>query len=159
MDETAVPTSTTCGCEPRCGCATEAPATNELIVVWQRLVADGVTCPRCGTTQDTVRRAVERLAYALRPLGVSLVLEERALDQATFEGAPGESNRIWVGGRPLEEWVGASSGASRCCGACGDNDCRTIEVAGSTFEAVPEQLIVAAVLSAAASLLIGGAAA
>lgn len=153
MDETAVPTSSPCGCEPSCGCGAQAPAADELVLVWQRLVTDGATCPRCGTTQDAVHRAVDVLTTALRPLGISLVLEERALDQATFEGAPSESNRIWVGGRPLEEWVGASAGASRCCTVCGDNDCRTLEVDGSSFEAVPERLIIAAGLAAAASLL------
>jgi hypothetical protein len=122
-------------------------------VLWQRLLTDGATCPRCGTTQHAVRQAVEKLAEALGPLGIRPILEERALDLATFEGSPGESNRIWIAGRPLEEWLGANAGASRCCSVCGDNECRTLEVDGSTYDAVPERLIVKAGLAAAASLL------
>jgi hypothetical protein len=124
-----------------------------LVVVWQRLLTDGDTCPRCGTTQHAVRNAVATLREAMRPLGITLTLEERALDLAAFEASPADSNRIWIGGRPLEDWLGATVGASGCCSVCGDNDCRTLEVDGSSFEAVPEQLIVKAGLLAAASLL------
>lgn len=153
MDETAQRSTSTCGCAPDSGCPPAADAVQDLTVVWQRLLTDGDTCPRCGTTQAAVRAAVDSLTDVLRPLGIRAVLEERALDQAAFEASPGESNRIWLAGRPLEEWVGGSTGASRCCSVCGDNECRTVEVGGTSFEAVPERLIVAAGLAAAASLL------
>jgi hypothetical protein len=142
-----------CGCGSNCSCAGEAARVQELTIVWQRLVTDGATCPRCGTTQRAVERAVARLAEALGPLGITPTLETRALDQAIFEGAPGESNRIWIAGRPFEEWLGATVGASQCCSVCGDNECRSVEVGGDTFEAIPETLIVKAGLAAAAALL------
>jgi hypothetical protein len=53
----------------------------------------------------------------------------------------------------LEHWLGATTGASRCCSVCGETECRTLEVDGASFEAVPERLIVKAGLAAAASLL------
>lgn len=153
MNETTVQPSTSCGCEPSCSCSETAAEVQELPVVWQRLVTDGATCPRCGTTQLAVEHAVATLAEALRPLGITPTLETRALDQATFEGSPGESNRIWIGGRPFEDWLGATVGTSQCCSVCGDNECRTVKVDGDTFEAVPEMLIVKAGLAAAASLI------
>lgn len=55
--------------------------------------------------------------------------------------------------RGWRDWLGATAGASQCCAVCGDNDCRTLEVDGSSFEAVPERLIIKAGLAAAASLL------
>lgn len=151
MTETSVESTSSCGCDPACGCA--PPGGHELMVVWQRLLTDGETCPRCGTTQQAVRDAVATLREALLPLGITPNLEERSLDLATFQGSPGESNRIWIAGRPLEDWLGATVGASACCSVCGDNECRTLEVEGSSFEAVPEQLIVKAGLVAAASML------
>lgn len=153
MNETAVEPSSSCGRETSCGCAAVVSETQDLAIVWQRLFTGGTTCPRCGTTQHAVRRAVGVLTEALRPLGITPTLEARALDQGTFEGSPSESNRIWIAGRPLEEWLGADVGASRCCSVCGENDCRTLEVDGSSFEAVPERLIVKAGLVAAASML------
>lgn len=153
MDETGVRSSSSCSCEPSCGCEQATQTTPELEIVWQRLLDQGDTCPRCGTTQQAVRAAVHTLTEALRPLGIAPRLEERSLDLATFERSPSESNRIWIAGRPLEEWLGATAGASRCCEVCGDNECRTLEVDGSALEAVPERLIVRAGLVAAASLL------
>ncbi len=126
-----------------------------LPVVWQRLVTDGATCPRCGITGTAVERAVSTLADVLRPLGIEPTLEIRALDQAEFEASPAESNRIFIAGRPLEAWIGATVSASECCSVCGENHCRTVEVDGTTFEAIPERLIVKAGLAAAASLLDG----
>ena len=125
----------------------------ELTITWQRLVdATGSTCPRCAGTQEEVQQAVDRLRAALEPLGVRPVLEMREIDPATFLQQPDQSNRIWVGGRPLEDWLGARSGSSQCCDACGDAECRTLEIDGTSHEVVPEALLVRAGLSAASQL-------
>jgi Domain of unknown function (DUF2703) len=124
-----------------------------LPILWKRLVNEGETCPRCGSTQQNVMAAIAKLEPALRPLGIQPVLETQAIDDATFRAAPVESNRIWIGGKPMEEWLGASAGDSPCCEVCGDLPCRTMEVDGQTYEAIPEDLIVKAVIIAASRLL------
>lgn len=125
-----------------------------LPVRWQRLVdAAGATCPRCGATGDAVESAVEILGRALRELGIEVVLTTEALEPAAFAGAPLESNRIWIGGLPIEWWLSAGSGQSQCCSACGDAECRTVTVDGRTYEAIPVELILKAGLLAAARLL------
>jgi len=53
----------------------------------------------------------------------------------------------------MEEWLGARVGSSRCCSVCGDSECRTVEVAGTTFEAIPEKLFLKAALIASAQLV------
>lgn len=145
--------TTTCGCVSACepGDTTVAPAA--LPIVWQRVVSGGETCPRCGSTQEAVEHAVATLTEVLRPLNIEPTIETVALDQDTFDQAPTESNRIWIAGRPLEEWVGAEVSGSQCCSVCGTNNCRTIEIDGATYEAVPEALIVKAGLAAAATLI------
>ena len=125
----------------------------ELTITWQRLIdSTGSTCPRCAGTQQQVQQAVDRLRAALEPLGVRPVLEMREIDLATFLQQPDQSNRIWVGGRPLEDWLGARSGSSQCCDACGDAECRTLEIDGTSHEVVPEALLVRAGLIAAGQL-------
>lgn len=90
-------------------------------------------------------------------MNIEPTLEVREINQSSFKETPSESNRIWVAGKPLEEWVGASVGSSTCCSVCGESPCRTVEVEGVVHEEIPEAVIVRAAL-VAASGLIGGAA-
>ena len=148
-----MPTTTTCGCGSSSDPTAATTATVTLPIVWQRLVSRGETCPRCGSTKDALELAVATLTEVLRPLNIEPTVETVALDQHTFDNAPTESNRIWIAGRPLEEWVGAQVARSQCCSVCGDNSCRTLWVDGKTYEAVPETLIVKAGLAAASTLV------
>ena len=129
-----------------------------LPIVWKRLVSpEGKTCDRCGATYLEMLRAIEKLTQSLRPLGIEPTLEIREIDEKTFKANPSESNRIWIAGSPMEEWLGASVGASRCCSVCGTSDCRTVEVEGTTFVTIPEKLFLKAGLIAASQLFsVGG---
>jgi hypothetical protein len=108
---------------------------------------------RCAATQDEVEHAVAKLKEVLAPLDMAPVLEIAEVDNAMFQASPPESNRIWIAGRPMEEWLGATVGSSPCCSVCGDADCRTVKIRGTTFEAIPEKLILQAALAAASELL------
>lgn len=125
-----------------------------LPIVWQRLVnLDGTTCDRCNATYQEIQRTVSKLKEALRPLGIEPSLEIREIGEISFKATPSESNRIWIAGRPMEEWLGATVGSSRCCSVCGDSECRTVEVGGTRFEAIPEKLFLKAALIASSQLL------
>jgi hypothetical protein len=127
-----------------------------LPIVWQRLLSpEGKTCVRCDGTHQEMLRAMDTLRASLRPLGIEPVLEIKQIDDASFKANPSESNRIWVGGKSLEEWVGGSVGSSPCCSVCGDSPCRTVEVEGTTFEVVPEALVRRAASLAASQILTG----
>src|SRR5512139_894923 len=128
-----------------------------LPILWQRLTnREGKTCDRCSATQREMDRAMETLRESLRPLGIEPRLETRAIDEKSFKANPSESNRIWIAGRPMEEWLGASVGSSPCCSVCGTSECRTVEVEGTTFETIPEKLFLQAALVAASQLLSAG---
>lgn len=125
-----------------------------LHILWQRLVTpEGETCVRCGGTQDAIVQAIPKLQEALRPLGIEPVLETREIEPDAFKGMPSESNRIWIAGRSIEDWLNASVGKSTCCSACGGAECRTLEVGQETYETIPEQLILKAALLAASQSL------
>jgi len=123
-----------------------------LPIVWQRLVAGGQTCPRCAGTGDEVERACQQLREQLRPLGIEPVLEIREIDSAVFKANPSESNRIWIAGKPLEEWLNASVGSSPCCSVCGSSHCRTVDVEGTSHDVIPQDLLVKAGMVAASAL-------
>jgi Domain of unknown function (DUF2703) len=125
-----------------------------LPILWQRLVSsEGKTCDRCNATYQEMQHAVERLKQSLRPLGIEPSLEMKQIDERSFEARPSESNRIWIAGRPMEEWLGASVGSSPCCSVCGTSECRTVKVEGTTFETIPEKLFLKAALLASSQLL------
>lgn len=124
-----------------------------LRVRWQRLVKDGRTCDRCGDTESEVRRATDTLRQVLAPLGIEPRLEVAEVDEATFFANPLESNRIWIADRPMEDWLRGTVGSSPCCSVCGDSACRTVEISGTVFEAIPERVIIKAGLLAAVEML------
>lgn len=128
-----------------------------LPILWQRLVSpEGKTCDRCNATYQEMQRAIEKLKQSLRPLDIEPSLEIREIDEKSFKVNPSESNRIWIAGRPMEEWLGASVGSSPCCSVCGTSACRTVEVEGTTFETIPEKLFLKAALVAASQLVSAG---
>lgn len=124
-----------------------------LSITWQRLVANGKTCPRCDGTYQQMQHAFDKLTESLHPLGIQPTLEVKAIDDASFRSNPAESNRIWIAGKPMEEWLGASVGSSQCCSVCGTSECRTMAVGATTFETIPEALFIKAGLMAAADML------
>ena len=118
-------------------------------IIWQRLVDDqGQTCDRCGGTEQELHKALRFLIKSLAPAGIAFSLETKSLDPQEFARDPSQSNRIWVDGKPLEKWVKAETGASPCCGPCGDAECRTVNVEGTTYETIPAELIIRAALLA-----------
>lgn len=125
-----------------------------LPILWKRLVSpEGKTCDRCSATYQEMQCAIEKLKQSLRPLGIEPSLEIREIDEGSFQANPSESNRIWIAGRSMEEWLGASVGSSPCCSVCGTSECRTVEIEGTTFETIPEPLFLKAALIAASQLL------
>ncbi len=129
-----------------------------LRIKWQRLVySEDKTCERCGETGQEVRNAIERLKNSLKPLGIEVFLEEKALSIDACAKDISQSNRIWIAERPLEEWLDAKVGkslCSTCCGELGENvECRTVEIGGKIYEAIPAHLILQAGLLAAAEIV------
>jgi Domain of unknown function (DUF2703) len=141
--------------ESRCGCATtKESAAKTLPIIWQRLVnAEGETCPRCGVTQQELESAMLSLKVALGALGIEPTLEVKAIDPKSFAEKPTESNRVWIAGKPMEEWLDAKAGTSRCCSACGESECRTVEVGSTVYEAIPRNLLIKASLIAASQII------
>ena len=124
-----------------------------LTIRWQRLVNKaGQTCMRCRSTGDTIQCAFNKLRNTLAGLGIDVCLEKEILDFTLFSKDPLESNRIWIGDKPLEDWLGATVGRTQCCDVCGSIECRTVQIDSNTFETIPEELIIRAGLLAAAEL-------
>ena len=125
-----------------------------LKIKWKRLISEGETCPRCGSTEEELRMAVSTLRQSLAPLGIEVFMEKEGLSVAEFKKDPLQSNRIWINNRLLEDWIEGKVGQSHCCDVCGPHDCRTVEVEGEIYETIPAEIIIKAGLSAASRLAI-----
>jgi len=139
--------STQCGCQS-CGCDSEPKTKKSLVISWQRLVSDGSTCPRCGTTEDELEKAVLWLKEQLDPKGIKVILEKKELTVEEFRQNPLESNQILFNNQSLEDLLDAKTGQSKCCDVCGDEECRTTEVGEKKYETIPAEIIVKAGLKA-----------
>ena len=134
------------------------PTTQQLVIKWQRLMSENEqTCERCDKTQEEVAKAYQRLKDMLASLGIEVILEDQVLDEEAFAKDPQASNRIWINGKTLEEWLGAETRESACVTCCEilgkEIKCRTIEFAGKIFESIPANLIIKAGLIAASHLI------
>ena len=66
-----------CGCSP--SERIEKESTSTLKIKWKRLISKGETCPRCGSTEEELRKAVSTLKKSFAPLGIKVILEKEEL--------------------------------------------------------------------------------
>lgn len=123
-------------------------------IIWERLVENGETCPRCKETELELEEAVKLLKNLLISHGIKVKLEKIPLSKSEFIKNPLISNRILINGKPMEELLKATVGKSPCCDVCGPTECRTLEIGDETYEKVPKELIISAVLKEAKDFLL-----
>lgn len=133
-----------CGCQCDCMTNNKNNTSKTLIINWQRSVDGGSTCPRCGSTEDELDKAVDQLRKKLKSLDVDVILEKTKLTIDEFKKDPIKSNQILFNGIPLEDIIDAKTGQSQCCDVCGDEECRTVEISGQTHETILAEMIVRA---------------
>ncbi len=121
-------------------------------IKWKRLTSKGETCPRCGSTEQEIEKAISTLKQSFAPLGIEVILEKEQISENEFQKDPLQSNKIWINDRLLEDWIGGKVGQSPCCDVCGTHNCRTVEIQGQTYDTIPSELIIKAGLSAASQL-------
>lgn len=125
----------------------------KLTIQWQRLVENNTTCPRCSETGQEIEKAFTKLKEALKYFDIEVILKKRKIPQPEFNKNPLSSNLILINDKPLEYWLDAETGQSKCCSVCGDKDCRMIKFNGIIYESIPENIIIKACLIAASKLI------
>ena len=111
-------------------------------IEWRHLVVAEATCDRCGDTGALLRQLVAELNHECAPHQVNIRLTETPLGPERIA----ESNMVLINGRPLEAIVPTIQVGSSSCVSCGDltgrdEQCRTLEISGQTFEVPPVYLI------------------
>jgi hypothetical protein len=114
----------------------------ELVVEWKHLESEGKTCDRCCDTGQAVAETVAALKDELAKEGVGVTLRETKLGPDRVS----ESNEILLNGVLLEDLLPGARASENACCSCSEllqleTSCRTVEFGGSTFEAIPAELI------------------
>lgn len=115
-----------------------------LNIKWRRLVLKDQTCPRCSQTGNKLEKAIS----VFKTLEIKVTFEKKEIQFGKFTKDSLSSNQILINGHLLEYWVKGKTSHSKCCGVCGSNECRSINVTGTKYETVPALLIVFAGLIA-----------
>ncbi|MDD4290363.1 MAG: DUF2703 domain-containing protein [Patescibacteria group bacterium] len=131
-------------CNCSCGCGDNEKKT--LNIIWQRLISEGSTCPRCGSTEDELDKAISQLKEKLNLLGIEIVYEKKEITLEEFKKDPLKSNHISLNGQLLDDVLNAKTGESQCCDVCGDEKCRTVEIENKSYETIPAEMIIKASL-------------
>jgi hypothetical protein len=146
----------------------EAPSTSKTLeITWQRYADEtGGTCDRCALTEAEMEKAYSVLRESFAPENIEVLMKQKMLSADAAAADITQSNRVWVGGRALEDWLGADVGTSPCGGCCGElvcaggragrsgqAGCRTLIYDDKVYEAVPADLIVTAGFMAASEML------
>ncbi|MHB8729656.1 MAG: DUF2703 domain-containing protein [Sulfuricaulis sp.] len=116
-----------------------------LEIEWRHLDKAGNTCARCSETGRTLDETVAQLARECAARGVQVIYRETRLSERELP----QSNMILFNGEPLESLLpGAAVSASDCPSCCEftgrPTACRTVELQGRTYEAIPAALVRAA---------------
>jgi hypothetical protein len=90
-----------------------------LKIKWKHLISKGETCPRCGSTEEEIKKAVLILKQSFAPLEIKVILEKEQLSVTEFKKDPLQSNRIWLNNRLVEDWIGVGLKDQKvCCKPC-----------------------------------------
>ena len=116
---------------------------------------EGAECGPVQETYETLSNMVEQLGPKLANMGFPVTLEKVSSggDPARNNMVTMESEKIEFPETPLDEILGLEASAKPCnCSAGeGHGECRTIEIGGDTYQAIPPGLIADGLLRVALS--------
>jgi len=121
----------------------------KLDIEWKHFDKDGETCERCAGTGKNLATVMAALQQELADEGVEVTLTETLLPASRID----ESNMILFNGIPLENLLAETAVSENSCDSCAcltgeETQCRTVEYQGTTFEAIPKELILQALKKA-----------
>lgn len=117
----------------------------KLNIEWKHYDKEGKTCTRCNNTGDNIKKVLEKISEDSNFKGVEFEYIETKLGAKEMRN----SNTVLINDLSIEEILSAKASENYChscsCLEGKDTYCRTIEVKGSIYEIIPEELIFEAI--------------
>lgn len=117
----------------------------EIKIEWKHYDKEGETCTRCNNTGDNVKKALKMASRDDKLKNVKISFKETKLEADKMA----ESNTVLINGVPIEDILDASASENYChscsCLAGEDTNCRTVELGGTSYEDIPEKMILEAI--------------
>ncbi len=117
-----------------------------LTIEWRHLELGGITCDRCADTGTNLRKVIEQLRREHQLDTMDLTFKETILSPEQID----ESNTVLINGIPVERILDAGVTFTECS-CCSDligepACCRAVTTDRDIFEAIPEEMLRAAIL-------------
>jgi Domain of unknown function (DUF2703) len=108
------------------------------------------TCERCNDSRQSLKTTIEKIAPILRERGIVVDLRHHPVDKSGID----RSNTITINGRDIVELLKERGDIFTFCRSCSDltgepTECRVFIYKNRAYEAIPEEMIVEAILKAA----------
>lgn len=117
-----------------------------LEIEWMHYDKEGETCTRCNNTGDNVKAALKSISKDKNFKDTIITYKETKLDADKMP----ESNTVLINGIKLETILNATASENFChscsCLAGAGSNCRTIVRDGQSYEAIPEEMILEAII-------------
>lgn len=117
----------------------------KITIEWKHYDKEGETCTRCNNTGDNIKQVLKNIKEDehFQDIEVNFVETKLAAERMT------ESNSVFINGIAIEVVLNGSTSENYChscsCLAGKGSNCRTVEVEGKSYEAIPEKLILQAI--------------
>lgn len=123
---------------------------NKIHIEWMYYDKEGETCTRCKDTGNNIRAALQTISKDKDLKNLTIKYSEAKLQANQMP----DSNTVLINGQKIEDVLGAASSENYChsctclAGTTGSS-CRTIVRDGESYEAIPEEMILEAIMELA----------
>lgn len=117
----------------------------EINIEWRHYDKEGETCTRCNNTGDNIQKAIKEISADPSFDDTEITFRETKLKADKMS----ESNTVLINGITIESILDGSVSENYChscsCLAGKGSNCRTIEVKGKSYEAIPKEIVMKAI--------------
>jgi len=125
----------------------------KIIIEWLHYEKEGQTCCRCSDSSESIKSVIEKIKPLLKTKNIELELKETLLGEKNID----LSNTVRINGKDIMNLLNEKYGTMTECPSCTEligkaTSCKTFVYSGDTHDALPEKMLLDAILKEASLL-------